>query len=341
MKIFLTTPSLHESENVSGISSVARMIINHKGIDITPVQIGRRDGDSHFASLKIFFRSFLNLTFKDYDILHSNTALNPKAIIRDLTIISVAKLRGKKILLHLHGGRYLDTSPNFFLKYLIQSLLFMSHRVITLSPLEMDKLKEIYNFHNSGFIYNCTESFSTETTPTSKTLRIFFAGRLVAEKGLNEIISFAQQYGHEYEITIAGKGDLSDTLLECQKSNKLKFVGALTRQEVLDNLQKTDILLLPSRAEGLPMIVIEAMSCGVVPVVSAVGSLPHIIKNGQNGIILENISPSDIYKSCILLSEKLSIDEIKKNALKFSIDNFSINTFHSKIQNEYTDLYNG
>jgi glycosyltransferase involved in cell wall biosynthesis len=80
-------------------------------------------------------------------------------------------------------------------------------------------------------------------------------------------------------------------------------------------LLEHDILLLTSSREGMPMAVAEAMACGVVPIVTAVGDLPNIIDNGINGFLLPVENEGLIVENAISIIKELAFDSVKRNAI--------------------------
>lgn len=74
--------------------------------------------------------------------------------------------------------------------------------------------------------------------------------------------------------------------------DRVRFVGLVKNEKVINCLHAADLFLLPSLAEGLPNALLEAMACGVPVIASAVGGIPHLIVDGKNGILVEpnNIS---------------------------------------------------
>lgn len=82
--------------------------------------------------------------------------------------------------------------------------------------------------------------------------------------------------------------------------NRIIFTGMIPREEAISNIRSANIFLLPSRGEGCPISLMEAMSAGVVPIVS---DSPHasveIIKHGINGYVFSTKSPKEIAK-CII-----------------------------------------
>ena len=70
------------------------------------------------------------------------------------------------------------------------------------------------------------------------------------------------------------------------ESSTVRYTGRLTNADVVRLLAEHDVLVLPTRHEGLPVAVLEAMSAGVVPVVSNIDSgVPDVVTNGQNGCL--------------------------------------------------------
>jgi len=103
------------------------------------------------------------------------------------------------------------------------------------------------------------------------------AVKLVVESGVTDI-----------RVNIIGDGPLRDQIESLIKKNKLSdyisMLGNRTDIEIL--LQSHDILVLSSKREGFPMVILEAMSCGVPCVATAVGGVPDII-NSSNGWLVK------------------------------------------------------
>ena len=95
----------------------------------------------------------------------------------------------------------------------------------------------------------------------------------------------------DIEITITGKGPLRSLLEKRLNEKKIKaaFTGYVTAAQVAKILRDTEILLLPSRVEGFGLIIVEAMLCGAVPVVSHLpGITDDIIEDGVTGTLVES-----------------------------------------------------
>ena len=63
------------------------------------------------------------------------------------------------------------------------------------------------------------------------------------------------------------------------------FAGAVDQDHILDFYQAADIFVLPSFAEGLPVVLMEAMSMEIPCVTTAITGIPELIQNGENGLL--------------------------------------------------------
>ncbi len=127
-----------------------------------------------------------------------------------------------------------------------------------------------------------------------KSPRISFVGNLDMNKGsdmLPLILEHVTQRFPNVEITITGKGPLRSLLEKrlSEKNIKAAFTGYITAAQVAKILNDTEILLLPSRVEGFGLIIVEAMLCGAVPVVSRLpGITDDIIEDGVTGTLVQS-----------------------------------------------------
>jgi glycosyltransferase involved in cell wall biosynthesis len=129
--------------------------------------------------------------------------------------------------------------------------------------------------------------------PSAGPLRLIFAGRLEhGQKGVLELPSIAaalRQRSIDASWTIIGDGPDGATLRAAwSESASVRYLGALTNAETVERLADHDAFVLPTRVEGLPVALLEAMGCGVVPVVSNIESgVPDVVTAGVNGLLPE------------------------------------------------------
>jgi len=131
---------------------------------------------------------------------------------------------------------------------------------------------------------------------TDEPLRIGYLGRVVqGHKRVLDLLPLAKELerrGISFELHLLGDGP-ERVALESgfEKSNvtrQVKFWGWLTPEAVRQRLRELDALVLLSDSEGLPLALLESMGHGVVPVVTNLeGGLREVVKNGENGFLVE------------------------------------------------------
>ncbi len=102
---------------------------------------------------------------------------------------------------------------------------------------------------------------NTEIVPPSENLNtILFVGRLGPEKNIDKIIEVAQQMP-SIDFLIAGDGPLRSAVeREADQRGNFKYLGWLDRPQVVDTIDRADLLILPSRLESFGSVALEAMS---------------------------------------------------------------------------------
>jgi glycosyltransferase involved in cell wall biosynthesis len=131
--------------------------------------------------------------------------------------------------------------------------------------------------------------------PACQPLRILYLGRIInPQKRVRlfpEILAGLQKAGIPFQWTIAGDGDERDNLKQLMPSvradQQVIFPGALPNAQVPELLEKNDVFLLASVAEGLPVSLLEAMAHGVVPVVSNLESGIRDVVDAGNGLLVD------------------------------------------------------
>jgi len=143
---------------------------------------------------------------------------------------------------------------------------------------------------------------------------IGFVGRLEYQKDpllFLEMIEFLP----EYSATVVGGGTLEPSMKQTIENRglgeRVRMVGQLSHQEALKILATLGAIILPSRWEGLPILVLEAMGIGVPVISMKVSGLEEIIRNGINGMLVERRSGEDLAKQV----ERVTKDEVLRASI--------------------------
>ncbi|MGB1877201.1 MAG: glycosyltransferase family 4 protein, partial [Rhodospirillaceae bacterium] len=131
------------------------------------------------------------------------------------------------------------------------------------------------------------------TVPTLEgPLRLLFVGRLVNQKGIDVLFrALATMKGHtDWTLTIAGEGPLKDELAlaahRLQLAERIVFRGWLERDHLPAIYEQADVFVLPSRDEGMPNAMLEAMAAGLPVVGSKVAGVDEVVIDGETGFLV-------------------------------------------------------
>lgn len=135
------------------------------------------------------------------------------------------------------------------------------------------------------------------------------------------------------------KGDVLDFMEKNELGKNIHYEGWIDHDDLPKFLNDIKLLVIPSHSEGLPNMMLEAMACGTPVLISPVGAVPDIIKDGKNGFILEDNSPEGIAKRVneIMECDNDKINKIIVNANEMVRDEFSfkkvVEKFRTMLQN--------
>jgi len=137
---------------------------------------------------------------------------------------------------------------------------------------------------------------------------VIFAGTLRPIKGVKYLIqamNIIRQKNTKASLMLIGDGEERQSLEELVKESNLgdcvTFVGQVPNEEVLEYMAASDVFVLPSLSEGFPLVILEAMASGLPIVATKVGGLPEIIKEGDNGFLVEPKDSVEITEKVLLL----------------------------------------
>jgi len=174
---------------------------------------------------------------------------------------------------------------------------------------------------------------------------ILFSGRLVPRKGIDILIDVWPKVIKKFpnaRLLIIGSGKTQADSLEEKIKNQCsqqKLSNIYFEGEVIDPekyYSAADILVFPSKKEGFPNVLLEAMSCQLAIIASRIGGATDLIINNQTGILFDNEDTESLKEKIeSLLNNKNKIDFLGKNAR----ENISKEATFDKISSEYILLY--
>lgn len=270
--------------------------------------------------------------FKEYkpDIVHSHLYASKYAHVA----ASICGVPGKVYTIHNiaknEAGKMNRTFNRFLLKH--------CHVVpVSLSKEIQKSVVDEYNinFKDTPVIFNGVSMekchIKNDYTGNKKILHI---GRFSAQKNhevLVKAFSTVVNRGHDVSLYLYGQGELEESIKELVKNlhmDKKIFFCGLT-DDVYSVMESTDIFVLPSLFEGMPMTLIEAMGTGMPILASNVGGIPDMIENEKSGLLceptveevaagLEKLISSEedrkLYgQNAVISSEKYSADKMAKD----------------------------
>jgi glycosyltransferase involved in cell wall biosynthesis len=182
-------------------------------------------------------------------------------------------------------------------------------------------------------------------TGRSEAARLVFLGAIIKNKGVYDLVESAQllkSHGLEPHFTIAGDREIDQLKAHCEAAgveDLFEFPGWVSETKKLSLLWDSDLLILPSYAEGLPLCVLEAMACGLPIVCTDVGGLSDLVRHGDNGLVFR---PGDIAALAQHISTLLKDDSMRRriadnNVAKINRD-YAVEMVAKRIEKLYSEV---
>ena len=305
------------------------------GVDIIRIVKTRR---SRFAYAPFILKSISYLLFGSYDLVHAHYGFH--------SALFAAIVKRRPLVVTFHRGDALDEPWRSKFYYHTQRLVVneavriiavsqeIKHSLVKNLGSDIHKIATISCGVNSAVFKPIKDKHKLRkvlSLPKDKPL-VLFVGSLSYRKGVDIICKCAELLPN-VNFVFVGNGSLKTDLPNCT------FVGPKPHHELRLWMNACDVFLLPSRSEGLPVVILEACSCGLPVITSEVGGIPHMITNGENGFTVKTHNPED-YAEIVRdsLADKQKLNLIKRNAREFVRRNYDNRVIANKIKSIYENL---
>ena len=168
-------------------------------------------------------------------------------------------------------------------------------------------------------------------------LRVLAVGRLVSKKGFDTLIeacAILKSGGASFETLIVGESgehelELRNRIERHRLETHVQLVGPRTQAQLLREYCRATVFCLPCRVlengdrDGIPNVLMEAMSCGLPVVTTDVSGIPELIRNGVNGLLVPSDDPAAMAEALHgLFRDPLLAESLGREAVKTIRENF-------------------
>lgn len=221
------------------------------------------------------------------------------SLYRESVFILLGKLLGKSVLTHFHAGdldNYYPIQPRIGQKF-IKDAIGLSDRLIAVSQESARQLRNLNHalsiavipnvIDTSAFLDCVSKEDSGHRNETVKLLFVGACGKLKGEKDLINALALLKDDGLALKVSVVGYGaeNLRSMCEERGIADLVDHLGAVPMDERIAFYEQADIFVLPTYAEAMPISVIEAMAAGLPVITTAVGGIPELIDDGQEGLL--------------------------------------------------------
>jgi rhamnosyl/mannosyltransferase len=290
----------------------------------------------------IFFQA---LRFPPRTITHVHVA---QALVPEMVWIA-RRLRGGKFIAHFH----LDVAPSsrlgriFFVWYkerILGRTLRAAAKVITFSAEQAEFLEKSYQVkaENIAIVPNGIgpEFIPGPHTdlPSGRPLRVLYVGRLSQQKALPRLIHALAAMTQPVEAVLVGEGDerpVLEGLVRRYGLDNVRLPGRRQGSELVASYQWADVFVLPSNREGMPLVALEAMACGLPVVATDVVGNRELLRGV--GILVEP-DPAALATALDRVAESEVLrSELRKRSLD-AAENYTVERSAERLRTLYLEV---
>ena len=230
-------------------------------------------------------------------------------------LIPAAKRAGMRVI-YWETGLPLSTEPHWDV---IKPYLSVMDSVISVSNQAVHNLKAGFGYQGAATVIpsmiEAPPQDCCARMPVMEQCEIVYFGRLCEIKQLEHLIHAFVMVRRTFpfvRLTFIGEGPVRESLQtlarDCQVDEYVTWHNWLQGEALYRVLTRMDLFCLPSRSEGSPCSIAEAMSIGLAVIASPVGGIPETVINGQTGLLIE---PNDVPSLARAISKLIEHPELR------------------------------
>jgi glycosyltransferase involved in cell wall biosynthesis len=352
-RILIATPGGVDGNG--GISRMVRYFTREMAQDrsfefkiLDPYGTAGRPGKP-FLFLRASILLSLDCALRRVDLVHIHMAAHG-SVPRKLILLRLAILFGVPVALHVHGAEFDAFYRGLpgWLQAAVRRSMRKATVVIALGEYWRNFLIE------TGCCDPACIQVLRNAVPGPAQLapriggparKLLFLGLLGERKGIADLLTALAAppvRRLDWQLDVAGNGPVEHyrhAAAALGLGDRVRFLGWTGETETHRLLAASDILVLPSHHEGLPVAVLEAMSHGLAIVTTPVGAIPEVISDHWNGLLVPARDPASLATALaeVMQDERLRM-ELMRNARQTYLQTFDISLFASSLATLYRRL---
>lgn len=300
-------------------------------VKVIELESGTRD-ISVTKDLKLFFEMKKVIKDENPDIIHLHSS---KAGFLGRMICNDKK---SKVLYNPHGFAFLKEDESNVKKKIYKALEYIAAKkcgiIVGVSKGEYEEALKLSNrsyLINNGIDTKALNELSEKDINTNE-LKICTIGRISYQKDPKMFNNIAERFPN-LKFTWIGNGEMIDSL----SSSNISITGWMNKDEALKIMNESDVFVLTSLWEGLPIALLEAMYYKKLCIVSNCIGNRDVIVNGVNGFIANNLEEfSEVIKN--IVNNKVDIKKIQENAHNDILSKYDFSIVSKNYKNLYSCL---
>lgn len=301
-----------------------------------------------FNSIRILLNISLKALFSHYHLVYFTCSRSMLGSIKDIVLINIVSFKGKKIVNHLHGSDFYDflhNSPKWY-----QKILFKSYEKVDISIVLVDSMKiQFRDFKNMRIevipnFYDQEIDNKLVEKDKSK-ISLLYLSNIMTSKGIFELVDAFEKLIKKYDniiLNIAG-GYLSDEYMsinevkkkfenKISKNNKIKYLGTIFGEDKIKLLQSSDIFILPSYKEAVPISILEAMAASNAIVATNHNYISEVVSS-KNGVLVKKRSVEGLLDGIeFLINDKQKLKHIQNHNRQEAKEKFSMQKYLKNLE---------
>ncbi len=320
--------------DLSVLSMGRSVFMNINSSAVFRIKYGIRDYSKIFKNYKQL------LSHNHYDVIHLTSSAS-WSLVKDIYMLSKARARNIKTVVHFHFGRI----PELFLRKnwewsLLKRVLHLADQIIVIDRMSYETLisagyMNVVNVPNpvAPEVMTYVESNIDQTQRFDNL--ILYVGHIVKTKGVYELVEACKAIPN-IRLRMIGPlfPGIKDELLRLATKNDdiswIEICGERSYEQVLGEMMKCTVFVLPTYTEGFPNVILESMTCGCSIVATTVGAIPEMLAEDENNSAGLLIPPQNVQLLKTALVKMLKEPDYRivcgRNARSRAIELYNMNS---------------